>query len=101
MFIYNITVKVNHAILDKWLQWQYEILIPEIMATGLFYEYRFYQLLEQDEEEGKTFVIQFLANAKSDYDKYILDFAPQLRAKGLEKWGDQIIAFRSLLQNVQ
>ena len=101
MFIYNITSKVDHTILNEWLQWQKEIHIPEIMATGLFYEHRFYQLLEHDDEEGKTFVTQYLAKTKEDYDKYLQHFAPLLREKSFQKWGDQVIGFRSLLQNVQ
>ncbi len=101
MFIYNISIKVEYTILDEWLQWEKEIHIPEIMATGLFYEHRFYQLLEQDETEGKTFVTQFLTNSKIEYDSYLQQFAPQLREKMSGKWGDQVISFRTLLQNVQ
>ena len=101
MFIYNITTKVDHAVLEDWLQWQKEIHIPEIMNTGLFSEHRFYQLLEHDEEEGKTFVTQFLARTRNDYDQYLSAFAPGLKKKALEKWGDHVISFRTLLQNVQ
>lgn len=100
MFIYTITTKVDHAILDKWLQWQKEIHIPEIMTKGLFYEHRFYQLLEQDETEGKTFVIQFLATARSDYYRYLQVSAGGLRKKTTEKWGDQVICFQSLLKEI-
>lgn len=101
MFIYNVTTKVDHTILVNWLEWQKQIHIPEIMATGLFYEHRFYQLLEHDEEEGKTFVTQFLADSRNDYDKYLEYFAPELRKKAIEKWGGHVISFRTLLQNVE
>jgi len=100
MFIYNITTKVNHSILEEWMQWQKHIHIPEIIATGLFYDHRFYELLEQDEEEGRTFVIQFLAHSKEDYKKYLHDFAPSLRKESEKKWADNAISFRSLLKNV-
>lgn len=101
MLIYNITTKVNHEVLTEWLKWQTEIHIPDIMATGLFYEHRFYQLLEHDEEEGKTFVTQFLTHSRSDYQKYIELFAPGLRDKASGKWGQQVISFRTLLQNLK
>lgn len=101
MFIYNITTKVDHSVCNEWKQWQKDIHIPEIMRSGLFYEHRFYQLLEHEDEEGQTFVTQFLTNTKSDYDKYLLEFAPDLRKKSQEKWGDTVISFRSLLKNVQ
>ncbi len=101
MFIYNITTKVDHSILDEWLKWQKEIHIPEIMETKFFYEHRFYQLLEHDDEMGKTFVTQFLANSKTDYQKYLEQFATSLQKKSFEKWADRVISFTTLLQNVQ
>ncbi len=101
MFIYNITLKVDHAILNEWLHWQKEIHIPEIMATGLFYDHRFYRLLEHDEEEGNTYVIQFLAKEKNDYNRYLENFAPRLRKESDQKWGDQVLSFRTLLQDLK
>jgi hypothetical protein len=101
MLIYNITVKVENEILEKWMQWQKQIHIPEMIATGYFYDYRFYELLEHEEEDGKTFVIQFYASSKNDFDNYVENFAEQLRQKSREKWKDHVISFRTLLQNVQ
>ena len=101
MFIYNITTKVDHAILNEWLQWQKEIHIPDIMATGFFTEHRFYKLLEHDDHEGEIFVTQFLAASKEDYDIYTQQHAPQLQQKALIRWNDKIASFRNLLQNVQ
>ena len=101
MFVYNITTKVDHTILDEWIRWQKEIHIPEIMATNLFTEYKFYQLLGHDDEGGKNFVVQFIANRRADYDAYLEQFASQLQKKTLERWGDKAVSFRTLLQNVQ
>jgi len=101
MFIYNITTKVDHSVLEPWIHWQKEIHIPEIMATGFFSEHRFYKLLEHDDEVGAVFVTQFLAVTRNDYDSYILQCATGLRKKAFEKWGDRIVSFRTLLQNVQ
>ncbi|HEV2831538.1 MAG TPA: DUF4286 family protein [Hanamia sp.] len=101
MLLYNITTKVDHAISDQWLQWQKEIHIPEIMATGLFYEHRMYRLLGHDDPEGKTYITQFFTSSEKNYEEYLLHFAPGLREKALVKWGDQIVAFRTLLENVE
>jgi len=101
MFVYNITTKVDHSIIDEWLSWQKEIHIPEIMATNLFTEYRFYQLLEHDDEGGRNFVIQFFAKDRAEYDTYAIQYAAQLQEKALVKWGDKTVSFRTLLQNVQ
>ena len=101
MFIYNITIKVNNAIADKWLQWQLEEHVPEIMATNLFDEYKFYRLLDQDDSEGPTFIFQFYTSRRKNYDDYIKAHAPKLREKAFTKWGNGFIAFRSLMQAVQ
>lgn len=101
MFIYNITTKVEHSIVDQWIRWQKEIHIPEIMETGFFSDHRFYKLLEHDDEEGAIFATQFFADSRDDYDKYILQSAPSLRKKAIEAWGDKAVSFRTLLQNVQ
>ena len=100
MFIYNITIKVNNAILEEWIKWQKEEHIPEIMATGLFDEFRFFKLLEQDESDGPTFVIQYCTSSRQNYDQYIQQYSLNLREKALKKWGDGFIAFRSLLESV-
>ncbi len=36
--------------------------IPEIMATGLFHDYRFCRLLEQDDSDGPTYTIQYFTD---------------------------------------
>ena len=85
MFIYNITVKVENEILEKWMQWQKQIHIPEMIATGYFYDYRFYELLEHEEEDGKTFVIQFYASSKNDFDNYVeigYEIHPSFQSRG-------------------
>lgn len=100
MFIYNITTKVDNEIADKWIQWQKEIHIPEILSTGFFYDSRFYELLGQDDEEGRTFVVQYFVLEREHYDEYILLHAPFFRDKAFQKWGNQFLAFKSLLQSV-
>src|SRR6185437_5620586 len=100
MFVYNITMKVDNTIEEEWILWQKEIHIPEIMSTGYFYDHRFFKLLEPDEDEGKTYVIHYFALEKKDYEDYIHHHAQVLREKAFLKWGNQFIAFRTLLKSV-
>lgn len=98
MIVYNITNKVATGIETAWLQWQKEVHIPEIMASGKFISYNMYRLLEHDDEEGVTYVIQFTAGNRTAYQEYIDAFAPLLRKKAFDQWGNQFIAFRSLME---
>lgn len=100
MLVYNITMKVNPLIEADWLQWQKEEHIPEIMATGLFTEYRMFRLLEQDDADGNTYIIQYMTPDRESYLAYINVFAPLLRKKAFDRWGDQFIAFRTVMQVV-
>ena len=100
MFLYNVTVKVHDSISTTWLQWLKEDHVPEVLETGCFTYARICRLLEVDDSEGPTFSIQYTAETKSDYNRYINIHAEGLRNKSFEKWGDQFIAFRSLMQIV-
>ena len=98
MIVYNVTTKVTHAINNAWLQWMKYEHIPEIISTGCFSNGTILQLLETDESEGPTYTVQYFAESKSLYNNFIEKFAPQLRQKAFAKWGDQFIAFRSVMQ---
>jgi len=100
MIVYNITIKILPAVETEWLQWQKQEHIPEVMASGQFTEYKFYRLLEQNEPDGITYVVQYFASSIDHYNTYINEFAPALRQKALEKWGNKFIAFRTIMQVV-
>lgn len=100
MIIYNVTVKVSPARAEEWVLWMKEEHIPELLATGLFVESRLSRLLEQDESEGITYSAQYFCRNLNDYRSYIEQFAPLMREKGLKRFGDQMIAFRSVMEEI-
>ncbi|MFM7646432.1 MAG: DUF4286 family protein [Sphingomonadales bacterium] len=100
MYIYNVTIKVTHAIAADWLRWLRQEHIPEMIATGCFDKATLLQLVENTDEEGLTYAVQYRAVHRVDYDQYVAEFAPQMRQKGLDKWGDNFIAFRTLMEIV-
>lgn len=100
MIIYNVTVKVSLPRAEEWVLWMKEEHIPELLATGLFTDSRLSRLLEQDESEGITFSAQYYCENIDDYQTYITRYAPQMREKGLKRFGDQMIAFRSVMEEI-
>jgi hypothetical protein len=100
MFIYNVTSKVTWAIHDEWIAWMKEIHTKAVVDTGCFTGVTILRLLEVEEEEGPTYVIQYAAESKSSYNQYIEKFAPAFKQEIFNKWGDNFIAFRSLMQVV-
>ena len=98
--IYNVTVQVDNNIAHAWLQWLKDEHIPGIIATGCFTNATILRLIEVDETAGPTYAIQYHATSKALYNRYIETFAETMRKKAIEKWDDQFIAFRSVLQVV-
>ena len=101
MIIYNVTVKVDAAIADAWLQWMQTEHAPALVATGCFTNFRIVRLLEVDDVEGPTYAVQYEAQNMQDYDRYKTAFAATLQQQSTQKWGDRFIAFRTLMQVVQ
>lgn len=100
MIIYNVTIKVEHSIAENWLTWLKEVHIPEMISTGCFTNATILRLLETDETEGPTYAIQYHAASNDLYNKYIESFSDEMRKKGADKWGNRVIAFRSVMQVV-
>jgi len=100
MIVYNTTIKVDPHIEKEWLDWQKNVHIPEIMATGLFSDYKFFRLLHQDDAMGITYVIQYLSSSIDNYKKYIEEFATPLSKKAFAKWSDQFISFHTVMEIV-
>ena len=100
MIVYNITIKILPEIEDEWVNWQKKVHIPDVMSSGRFTGYKFYRLLEQEKSDGITYVLQYSAASLEDYSRYISEAAPGLRQKALDRWGDQFIAFRTVMQVV-
>lgn len=98
MIIYNITIKVESTVAEKWLQWMKEEHLAEMMNTGLFSDYRMCRLMEQDEADGVTFVVQYHTDSIENYQSYLDDHAPKMRQKGLAKFADKMVAFRTLME---
>ncbi|HEV2355849.1 MAG TPA: DUF4286 family protein [Puia sp.] len=100
MIVYNITCKVRWEIVGGWLAWQRDEHVPATLATGFFDESRLFRLLDQEEDEGPTFVIQFFTSSQERYQRFLLDCEPGLRRAAWEKWGSGYIAFRTLMESV-
>ncbi len=99
--IYNVTTQSHHSIASQWLQWMKEEHIPDIIATGCFTHAVILRLIEVDETQGPTYAVQYHCVNKISYNRYIEMFAEERGKKVFEKWGNQVIAFRSVLQVVK
>ncbi len=100
MILYNVTIKVHTSIQSEWLQWLKEVHVNDILKTECFTHYKILQLLEIDDTDGPTYAIQYFAESKALYNRYIEKYAEEMRTKSFAKWGDKFIAFRSVMRIV-
>jgi hypothetical protein len=100
MIIYNVTIKVDWAIAEDWLQWMQDIHIPEILGTGCFEKHQLVRILQIDETDGPTYAAQYLAATLSKYDYYLQHYVAQFRKSVTDKWGDKYLDFETLMQTV-
>ena len=100
MILYNVTVKVHSSIADTWLQWLKEEHVQDILKTECFTHYKILQILEIDNSEGPTYAVQYFAESKALYNRYIEKYSEDMKKKSYTKWGDKFIAFRTVMQIV-
>ena len=100
MIIYNVTTKVSPIIEGAWLSWTKQENIPDIMNTGMFHDYRICRLLDQDDSDGPTYVVQYFADTLENYESYLQEHAPALQQKSRDRFGDQFLSFRTVMQVV-
>ncbi len=101
MIIYNVPINVEKEITEEWLNWMKEIHLPEVMATGKFISFEMYKIQNHNPEDtGDNYSVQYKANSMADYEDYVAYYGPALKQKTIEKYGDQIIAFRTILEKI-
>lgn len=99
MFLYNVTIILEDAAAEEWLQWMQEIHIPEVMATGMFVSNRLLKVVDSP-NEGVTYCTQYVADSLENYNQYQEVFAPALQADLNEKFKNRFVAYRSLMEFV-
>lgn len=97
MIIYNVTCNMDASLEAVWIPWIREH-IAKVLGTGLFMDARFTRVLVEDKDGHSTFSIQYKANSKEALLEYYKNHAPALRKEGIEKFGDQVLSFRTELE---
>lgn len=99
MFLYNVTLILEDAAAEEWLQWMQDIHIPQVMATGMFVSNRLLKVVDSP-NEGVTYCSQYVVETLDHYNKYQETFAPALQAELNERFKNRFVAYRSLMEFV-
>lgn len=101
MIIYNVTCNIPESIEADWVHWMKHEHIPEVIASEKFTGFKMLKLLTAVEgNDGVNYAIQYYCHSIEDYNDYAENFGPELRRKTYERYGEQVLAFRTLLEEV-
>ncbi|MFC2126112.1 DUF4286 family protein [Bacteroidota bacterium] len=98
MFLYNLTVSIEHDVEISWKDWIRGVYIPKVMATGLFSSVKLYRLIEDPNSDDATYSVQFFTDTIQDIEKFLKDEAPLLAAEHQQRFHHKHVAFRTVLQ---
>ncbi|WP_126969431.1 DUF4286 family protein [Gynurincola endophyticus] len=101
MHIYNVSTKIDFVIEESWKKWMLEEHIPQVMGTNCFVKYQFVRVMDDEDKDGAVYAISYYFNNLDQFENYLANFADTLRKETLGKWGNQMIAFRSLLEVIE
>lgn len=101
MILYNVTININNEVREEWLQWMREVHIPHVMATGSFLSYRINRVLSLEDEDSTTYAFQYLCKDIAVLHHYHVHHAPGLQKEHADRYGDQFVAFRTVMEIVE
>jgi hypothetical protein len=100
MIIYNVTIKPDWYVHDEWLRWMKEVEIPAMLDTNFFLKSQMVRLLEVNEDDGPTYAVQYYAESMEQFVKFTEIDSEALLRKSINKWGDKIVVFTTLMEVV-
>jgi hypothetical protein len=100
MILYNVTVSIDPAIADEWLEWMRSRHIPDVMATGCFLESRISRV-HGEEEGGLTYAITYLSPSQEKMEEYRDMHAPELQKEHSDRFAGRFAAFRTILSVIE
>ena len=99
MILYNVTVAVDESIHNQWLVWMKNEHIPEVMATGKFVDWKMYRILLEN-DKSISYSVQYFAQSMAQLQLYQAHHANELQTKHQQKFSDNTVAFRTILEEV-
>ena len=99
MILYNVTLILEEAIANDWLDWMQAVHIPAVMKTEKFVSYRLLKVLDSP-NEGVTYCTQYVADSEENYHQYLAEFAPALQQELNAKFANKFVAYRTLMEFV-
>ena len=100
MILYNITFNIEPEIKEEWHSWMKNEYLSFAMNTGLFLDVKIFRLLNETENEGLTYSVQFFSESLDHVNTYLENFAPEIVDKHNQAWKYKHVSFMTILESV-
>lgn len=100
MILYNITFNVEPEIQQEWLAWMNDHYYPFVLGTDLFFDVKLFKLLNETENQGITYAVQFFTDSLDKAEIYLEKYAPTIVGRHNEVFKYKHVSFMTLLESV-
>ena len=101
MILYNITFNIEPEINQQWLDWMKRHYYTYVLGTDLFFDVKLFKLLNETENEGITYSVQFFTDTLDKAEIYLEKFAPSIVARHNEAFRYKHVSFMTLLEGLE
>lgn len=100
MILYNVTVNIEKESEAEWVSWMKKTHIPDVLATGMFLENKFYKILHDNEDGSTNYSVQYFTDSMEKIIEYRQNYATKLQEDLNQKFSDRFVVFRTLLETI-
>lgn len=101
MIIYSVTVSIELDIEHEWLEWMQSKHLTDVMNTGYFNNYRFHKIMEPIVDPDRvSYNTLYEVDSLEKLDLYQKEAASQLQQEHQDRFGDQALAIRVVLDQL-
>jgi hypothetical protein len=101
MILYNITFNIEPEIHQQWLDWMKRHYYTYVLGTDLFFDVKLFKLLNETENEGITYSVQFFTDTLDKAEVYLEKYASAIVARHNEAFRHKHVSFMTLLESVE
>ncbi len=100
MFIFNITFNVESRISEQWVKWMKTNFIPLALETKLLKEIKVMRLLNEKENEDRTYAFQLHFKNMEDFIQFEMQHRERISDRYQMLFRGKLVEFTTLLQEV-
>lgn len=95
MVIYEVNISINNVVYDDYYKWLLAHMSHILTLTGFMQAE--IGVVEQDNDATTQLRVNYHIDSYENFQSYLKNDAPRLRAEGLQKFGDRFSASRRVI----